>query len=254
MDDFKKVIKKQRADSEVLAYQPRPIDLGLVDSAKVYLNEDNRKKSDFVLSELIAKQTGVANVESQAHKDLVEQEVLEKLKEVQEGAYQEAFSLGKEEGSKSAFEAVKEELDRKVSEFSQIIEELKALRSQVLKTQEKELIELVFQVGKKIALKDLSEDSTVIKNLLESILTEYEKEDEIKLYLSPSDTKFLNEQIESGNFKFGDLSKLKVIEEQSMTNGGCRVQTQFGSIDSQVEQRVENLWSSLKSRMPGSTS
>lgn len=250
MLEYKNVIKKEKAEKEVLSFQPRRLELELTDSAKIYLNEENRKKSDFVLSELIAKQTGVANVESQAHKDLVEGEVLKRLKEIQEGAYQEAFALGKEEGAKAAFEASKKELDQKISEFSSLIEEIRSLRTQILKIQEKELIDLVFQIGKKIALKDLSEDSSVVKELLESILEECEKDEDVKIFLSPSDHEFISSQIEAHTFEFPDLSKLKLVVDDKMTNGGCRVMTEYGSVDSQVEQRVENAWNALKSRMP----
>ncbi len=250
MENFRNVIKKKSAETEVLSFQPRRIELGLTDSAKVYLNEQNRKKSDFVISDLIAKQTGVAHVESEAHKALVENEVLIKIKEIQEKAYEEAFALGKEEGSSAAFQATKADLDQKLSEFSSTLEELKTLRSRILKTHEKEMIELVFQIGKKIALKELSEDSTTVKTLLETIMLECEKHDEIKIFLSPSDKQFISTQIESGALAVEELSKVKLVEDLKMTNGGCRVQTEYGSIDSQVEQRVENTWAALKSRMP----
>lgn len=250
MNNFKNVIKKSRAETEVLSFQPRRLELELTDSAKVYLNEENRKKSGFVLSELIAKQTGVAGVESQAHKDLVEEEVLKRLKEIQESAYQEAFALGKEEGSKAANEAVKAELDQRISEFSQLIEDIRTLRTQVLKVQEKELIELVYQIGKKIALKELSEDSTVVKVLLEEILEECERDQEVKIFLSPTDHQFISSQIDAKTIELPDLSKVKFITEEQMINGGCRVQTEYGSVDSQVEQRVENAWNALKARMP----
>ncbi|HAG90806.1 MAG TPA: hypothetical protein DCL41_02985 [Bdellovibrionales bacterium] len=250
MEVFKNIIRRERAEEEVLAFEPRVLELELSDSAKVYLNEDNRKKSDFVMADLMAKQTGVEEVESQSHKDMVEQEVLERLKEVQEATYQEAFALGKEEGSKQAFEAVKAELEEKISQFGELIEQLRSLRSEVLKHHEKEIIEMVFSIGKKIALKDLSEDSSVIKDLVEELVDESEKDEEIKIFLSPHDHAFVSEQISSGNFKFPDLNRLKLISKEAMTSGGCLVQTRFGSIDSQVEQRVENAWLALQGKLP----
>lgn len=250
MDFQKSVIKKESTDERVMAYQPRPIQLDLSDSAKVYLNEENRKKSDFILSELIAQQTGVADVESQSHKDLVEKEVLERLKEVQENSYQEAFSLGKEEGSKAAFESVKSDLEGKLQELSQLVEEIRTLKDQVLKSQEKELIELTYQIGKKIALKELAEDSSVVKNLLESILEDCEKNEEIKIFLSQENFEFISKQMQEGLLKFQNPEKVKLMVEEQMRNGGCRVQTEYGSIDSQVEQRVERAWDILKGKMP----
>jgi flagellar assembly protein FliH len=250
MDVFKNIIKKSKAEEEVLSFEPRRLELDLTESAKVYLNEENRKKSDFVISHLLAQQTGVAEVESQAHKDKVEREVLERLKEVQERAYEEAFSLGKEEGSKQAFESVRGEWMAKIERFSRFVTGLESLREEILKSQEQELIRLVFHIGKKIALKDLAEDSSVVKELLEKILSEYEKSEEIKIHLSEEDQSFISEEIASGRFQFPDSSKLKLFADKEITNGGCRVQTEYGSIDSQVEQRIENLWNSLKARMP----
>ena len=58
MEVFKNIIRRERAEEEVLAFEPRVLELELSDSAKVYLNEDNRKKSDFVMADLMAKQTG----------------------------------------------------------------------------------------------------------------------------------------------------------------------------------------------------
>ncbi len=252
MEVFKNVIKKERAKDEVLTFQPRAIELGLTDSAKVYLNEENRKKSDFVLSDLIAKQTGVADVRSESYKSLVEEEVLKRLQEIQEGAYKEAYALGQEEGAKAAFESVKGELEQKFSELNQLVDEVRSLRSQILHNHERELIELVFQIGKKIAIKELSEDSSVVKELLETLLLEFEKDQEIKVSLSTSDYEFISKQIQSGVFKLSDGAKVKFNIDEKMTNGGCRIQTEFGSIDLQVEQRVESAWKALKSRMPKS--
>ena len=39
MEVFKNIIRRERAEEEVLAFEPRVLELELSDSAKVYLND-----------------------------------------------------------------------------------------------------------------------------------------------------------------------------------------------------------------------
>lgn len=250
MAEPKYVIKKDDSESRVVAYQPKAIDLDLQAAAKTYLHYQAERKTDFKLSELIAKQTGVADVESEAYKAKIEHEVLLRLKDLQESAYREAFELGKQEGSNRAFESKKSELETLANEFSACINEIKSLRLEILKSKEAELMEMVFLIGKKIALRELSIDSSIVKELLTKLLEEAESDEEVKVHLSEDDHKFIQDQLQSGALVLRDPNKVKFVAEKSVLNGGCLVETQFGSIDSNVEVRVEQAWQAIASRLP----
>lgn len=250
MADAKNVIKREGSESSVVSYQPKSIDLQLQQPAMTYLKHQAEKSSDFILSELIAKQTGVANVESEAYRARIEAEVLQKLQEVQENAYREAFELGKQEGALQALTSKKTELESLVQDFSQSIAQIQSLRSDILKAKEAELMEMVFLIAKKVAFKELTQDPTVIKELLSLLMEEAEADEEVKVHLSEQDHKFITDQMQTGQLVFRDANKVKLISDGAITSGGCIVQTQFGSIDSQVEVRVQKAWEAIHSRLP----
>ncbi len=90
------------AEKTVLEFVPVRFDLGTPSRPLNYLAEKG-KGSDFRMNDAVRVQTGIDEVERINEEGKVEVAALEKLKEIQEDAYQEAYKLGLEEGHKKGF-------------------------------------------------------------------------------------------------------------------------------------------------------
>src|SRR6185312_1613083 len=136
----KTVLKSDIAKEKVLDFAPPKFDLGTPLAALNYL--EHKKGSDFRMSDAIRLQTGVEEMEASGIEEQIENRVLERLKEVQEVAYQEAYQLGLDEGRKEAFKKSSEQIDRRVKAFDLLTNSITNLRKAVEHAQIEEEIKI----------------------------------------------------------------------------------------------------------------
>ena len=70
------------------------------------------------------------------------------------------------------------------------------------------------------------------------------------IYVSNQQIEFLEKLKVEGKVEFDFLEKVKLIGNDKILPGGCIVETNYGEVDAQIEQRVEQLWTHLKDNMP----
>jgi flagellar assembly protein FliH len=64
---------------------------------------------------------------------------------------------------------------------------------------------------------------------------------EITLRLNPADHATLGAQATKLALEFHPAAPAKIVADDSITPGGCRVETEFGSIDQQIETQLERV-------------
>jgi flagellar assembly protein FliH len=63
----------------------------------------------------------------------------------------------------------------------------------------------------------------------------------LKVYLSPQDHAALGKQIEALARQLTNLTPAEILPHESVTPGGCVVQTEFGVIDQQIESQLARI-------------
>src|SRR5581483_7082651 len=135
----KPIIKAQFAGQASFEYKPKELNLEVSDPAKSYVEEDAFKSKDFKISELVARQAGISQLEDDAHQDKINAQVLSQLAEVQEKAYQEGFDLGLVEGTEKAFQEAKAGLLERIASLEALLKRVEELKTQILIDNEAEL-------------------------------------------------------------------------------------------------------------------
>lgn len=245
----KSILKKQEASEQVMEYSPVNFQLGTPSQALNYL-ETKKHGSDFRLSDVVRQQTGIEEIEQQNDEQRVEDRALEKLKEIQEGAYQEGYKLGLDEGRKQAFESHAKEIATRLNEMKQLLHELTAMKKEILSHNEAHIIQLLFHMSSKLAQTHLEFDSEPLLNTIKSALELAQEQENIIIHVSDQQIQFLEKLKTEGKVEFDYLEKVKIIANSTIAPGGCIVETNYGEVDAQIEQRIEQLWSHLKENMP----
>ena len=62
-----------------------------------------------------------------------------------------------------------------------------------------------------------------------------------RIHLNPSDREALGDQVDLLTKELAPLATAELISNPSITPGGCRVETQFGSIDQQLETQLKRI-------------
>lgn len=246
------VLKKNDADKLVFNYHPKSIQMETTAAAKGFVNLQNMPgaPSDFHIADIIAQQSGVEKLRKQNIETQVEEAVLEKLKEIEEPAYKQAYELGLIEGREKALEEHRGVLAERLSHLDSLLVELEQMKQNIVKENEIQFVKFIFQIAKRIAVREIQEQQEPIIELLNQLIAEVQSADNILIKLNPDDMQFI-EELRSKNIKaVENLERVKIVPDRRVQRGGGYVVTNHGEIDASVEQRVERAWQAIQARLP----
>lgn len=246
----KPIIKANVAHETTFDYRPPEFAQAQSLAAKNYVDVDSQRSPDFKISKLVSAQAGIAQLENEAQVEKINGQVLARIRENQEKAFEEGYEIGLIEGTEKAFQESKAGLVVKVAALDALFKRVENLKAQLLLDHEAELIRLVFLIAKKIALRDLEGNREAVKEILVNVIGEAKADERVVVHLSPGDLQFIQAIQEKAGAPIASLERIKFIPQTSVKSGGCLIETEYGSVDATVEERVERTWQTLLTRIP----
>lgn len=246
----KTVLKTEGTAQKVLEYVPPKFELGAGEHAKAYLDGRRAKANDFRMSDVIRLQTGVQQIETSQQEEDVERKVLEKLKEVQESAYQEAYQLGLDEGRRDAFQGTSGEINEKLQAMEQLIQSIKDLKKELVTHNEAHLVQLAFHMAKRLAHHESTVDQNVVATVIRDSIEKAQVEEEVSVQVAKEHLQFLETLKNETGREFEFMKKVKLEPVETMSPGGCIITTNYGQIDARFEERVNKLWEGIAENLP----
>ncbi|MCI9876696.1 flagellar assembly protein FliH [Pseudomonas atacamensis] len=169
---------------------------------------------------------------------------LEELESIRQEAYNEGFAIGEKEGFHSTTLKVRQEAETALAAKIASLELLMANLFEPIAEQdtqiEKSLVDLVQHITKQVIKRELAIDSTQIEHVMRDALKLLPLGVEnVRLYINPQDfaqVKALRERHEE---------TWRIVEDESLLPGGCRVETEHSRIDASVESRVTQVMAKL---------
>jgi flagellar assembly protein FliH len=169
---------------------------------------------------------------------------LEELESIRQEAYNEGFGIGEKEGFHSATLKVRQEAEVALAAKLASLEQLMANLFEPIAEQdtqiEKSLVDLVQHVTKQVIKRELAIDSSQIEHVMRDALKLLPLGVEnVRLYVNPQDfeqAKALRERHEEN---------WRIVEDESLLPGGCRVETEHSRIDASIETRVTQVMAKL---------
>lgn len=242
----KAILKADVVPKKVLEYVPPKFDLGTSEQAQSYLEGRRAQRNDFRMSDVIRVQTGVQKVEASNVEEDVEKKVLERLKEVQETAYQEAYQLGLDEGKHEAYQRTSEEIKMRLESFENLLNAISNLKKDLISNNETHLVQLAFHMAKRLAYRTVELDPTMITDVIRDAVEKAQAEEEVVVQVSPQQIEFLETLKAETGRELEFMNNLKLEPVEGLAPGGCVIHTNYGEIDARMEGRVEKLWEGVK--------
>lgn len=209
-----------------------------------------QESTGFNLNPLVAGEMGILEARERLMEEKVNTRILEQIKGVQEEAYREAFALGREEGRKEAFEASRKEIAERLIDIEKLLESLRNIKSELISQGESHLVRLCYFVAKEIAMAQLSEDPTIVAEVIKRVVEMVQTDEEIVVRISPSDAGIIDEIKARLDQPLADIEKVKIVAAAQIQRGGCLVETNYGTVDATIEQRVQKCWENLADQRP----
>lgn len=102
---------------------------------------------------------------------------------------------------------------------------------------ERELVELALEIAKKVVHREVTIDREVALTLARVTLERLDSRAVAALHLHPEDCAYVSANLEKLDFH----GAIELVEDRSITAGGCLVRTQNGDIDARIDQLFDEI-------------
>lgn len=182
---------------------------------------------------------------NEVEEDLEKRKEEEKREAELKAVADEAYSNGRLDAEKSYEQELNEIKNRNVSlvtMLQNVAKEFIEKRERLWEESESEIIKLILMIADKVVGYEINSNSlNVAQHVLKDAISYAKEKRIIAVRFSGADAKKVNElgeiNITNENIKF--------IEDTTISPGGCVIDTNFGSIDSRIETRWEEIVKTL---------
>jgi flagellar assembly protein FliH len=183
--------------------------------------------------------------QAEGYLNTVRQEAIQIIQQ----ARQEASAIeqqAEQAGRHVAQEAIEKILDEKVArQMQSLVPALDAAVSQIedskqqwLQYWETSILKLSTSIAAHIIRRELQTEPELSLEWIREALRLAAGSAEVSVHLHPQDHETLRSEVERLAAVFCPLAKGQIVADPSITAGGCRVETQFGTIDVQLEAQL----------------
>lgn len=170
-------------------------------------------------------------------------------KENSDTGNRDGFAKGFEVGRHEGIKAGQQQLAGVAAEFKARISDLERSRIELCRQAEKGAVELALAIGRKIVGQALTVDRDIVVHVVKSALARVLDTGRIKVKINPEDFAALT----GADFDFSQFAESPdsfVFEAaDSVSPGGCLIETEFGDIDARIEQQLAAIETELRQQL-----
>ncbi|MCY7345028.1 MAG: hypothetical protein LH614_02320 [Pyrinomonadaceae bacterium] len=150
-----------------------------------------------------------------------------------------------EKGSLEAKATVETEIAERVAaqanelreELTATIEKISSMAGDIAERIEKDAVEMAIEIAKKIVGREVSLDREIVCTLVKIALGKLHHRSIAEVRLNPEDFAF----VEANREKLGFRGALELVEDASISVGGCLIHTETGDIDARLESQFDEI-------------
>ncbi len=163
----------------------------------------------------------------------------------EEKGYAEGYAKGYAKGENEAKKVCDAKAGEILSSLENIVVKMNDAWSELVKKYENEIISLVCRIAEKVVLAKVDLDDQIVRQSILCAMDKMPEPEEINLYVSPDDYEYIEMVKEDLFDKIKGLTSVSLESDTSITKGGCRVQSVKAKIDTSIESRLEEVFSSI---------
>lgn len=156
---------------------------------------------------------------------------------------------GKRLGLQQAEQILRQELEKHLATLMpalrQAVRQVEEARHDLERRWEKDLLKLACAIATRMARETLKKEPAKSLALVREAVQLVANASRIQIRLHPQDERTLRPQVEKLIGELAAVGKTEIIADESISPGGCRVETQSGFIDQQLETQAARILEEL---------
>ncbi|MBP7779336.1 MAG: hypothetical protein KA371_19635 [Acidobacteria bacterium] len=154
----------------------------------------------------------------------------------------EAFTKGYAQGERAGAEAGASRAEATLGRLAQTLDDLQALRADLIRRTEREVVELALAIARKVLQREVSLDRDLLMAMARVALDRLADIATASIRLHPDD--YAGVMLGRGPSAVSTHG-VAIVADASVRRGGCVVQSEFGSVDIGVETQIDELAQAL---------
>jgi flagellar assembly protein FliH len=147
-----------------------------------------------------------------------------------------AFAKGYEQGERSGAAVAAQRGEAMLQRLTQTLEELTTLRGEMIRTTERQLVQLSLAIARRIVHREVSLDADLLVAMARVALDRLGDSAQVTVRLHPDE---FEATVAGRTSVLG--SHVTVIADAAVGRGGCRVESDFGAMDAGVDAQMQEL-------------
>lgn len=197
-------------------------------------------ESHFQVNTLVAEHMGLGAKEAAKREEEIQREIERRWVETKEKAEVEGYTTGLNTGKREAYAAEKPRIEEKLKRLDAILQSIDTMREKIFIDNEDFLMQLLSQILRVIALKEIDLDKDYLRRLVLNLIQQVGEKSEITLIIGELDVANVQKLRESIEHKFNDLKSLRILTDTDLQPGSCRLETKTVVIDATIEHQIRN--------------
>lgn len=153
----------------------------------------------------------------------------------------DAFNAGLEDGKNLAERGLLN-VFKTLRSSSEIIHNL---RDKIFRESEDEIINLIMLVARKVIMREISQDRSILAGIVQNALVGLSAREEITVRISPDDYQLVTAGRDDLLHKELLTERLLLTPDPSVAVGFCLVDTEMGTVDASLEGQMDQIYRSL---------
>lgn len=110
-----------------------------------------------------------------------------------------------------------------------------------------DILEISVDIARRVIKKELDTDPQVLMNIITDVLKTISKsEPKISIRVKPQAVQFIKDTIPNITYEYGIDSKINIVADPSIEEGGCIFQTNNGIVDASIDTQLEIIKQALE--------
>ena len=166
--------------------------------------------------------------------------------EIEHEAYQKGYNAGREIGYREGQGEVRRLIDRLGTILGHAID----VREQVIKESEKQMVEMILIIARKVIKDEIVERKEVVLNNIRDALSRIKERDRIDIRVNFADLELTTAHKDEVVKMLESLRKVNIYEDSRVDRGGVIIETDVGAIDARISTQLKEIEEAIRDAKP----
>ena len=160
---------------------------------------------------------------------------------VAEAARQQGRQAAMEEAERGAEARLQQKLHSALPALEQAVTSIRQAQQAWLKHWEQQTVRLAVAIAERVIRRQLQQTPEITRDLVREALELALGGGRVRLHLHPQDYEAIEKQLPAIAAQIHPLAAADIVADPEIRPGGCRVTTEFGTLDQQIESQLARI-------------